>query len=64
MERKTMLEALHIAAVVGISIGFVLDVLLLSQLNVISLAVITFSGYMVFKNNELFWEIVEKVKRR
>lgn len=64
MESRTMLEALHIAAVVGVTIGFVMDVVFLSQLNVVTLAVLTFSAFMMFKNNDLFWELVDKAKRK
>jgi hypothetical protein len=64
MESRTMLEALHIAVIIGIAVGFVMDVVFLSQLNVVTLAVLTFSAYMLFKNNDLFWELVDKVKRK
>jgi hypothetical protein len=64
MEFRTMVQALQIAGLVGVSVGFVMDVVFLAELNVVTLAVIIFVGYMTFTHNDLFWELVDKAKRK
>jgi hypothetical protein len=64
METRTILEALHIAGLVGLIVAFILNVVVFSSLNVVSLAAIIFSSYFLITNNYLFAELVEKFKRK
>jgi hypothetical protein len=64
MESRTVLEALHIAGLAGLIVAFILNVVVFSSLNVVSLAAIIFSSYFLITNNYLFAELVEKFKRK
>jgi hypothetical protein len=64
METRAVLEALHIAGLVGLIVAFILNVVVFSSLNVVSLAAICFSTYFLITHNELFAELVEKFKQK
>jgi hypothetical protein len=64
MELRSALQALQIAVVVGVTVELILTILLKHELPVVSLLIHTVCIYLMFKYNELFWELVEKYKRR
>jgi EamA domain-containing membrane protein RarD len=64
MEIRNALQALQIAVVVGVTVELILTILLKHELPVVSLLIHTFCTYMMFKHNELFWELVEKYNWR
>jgi hypothetical protein len=64
VELRTALQALQIAVIVGVTVELILTILLKHELPVVSLLIHTVCTYLMFKHNELFWELVEKYKRR
>ncbi|MDR4318717.1 Uncharacterised protein [Niallia circulans] len=62
MNIRILAEAFQIAVTIGVLIGFILDILFEAKLNIITLAFIIISIYVMVTDNEMFADIVERLK--